>query len=411
MKEKFFKTSALNIHLAKFKGYDSVLDIYSFQSEFDKLYVRSTPKSLLPDLLKNNYLSDPALSLVKSLNEIEVIWERLQRAYGDPKMMLQRKLSAVKEIGCLKKIKGSEKLKEGLMSIVNCMTDLMKLAEKHKIENLLYYGEAINYIYSILGDKRISLWLLSISEESLDEKSRWPKLILFLEKELKMHEEMSKIQYGFECNPTIESSCSRRSSSYVTNDPSNDACYFCGETDHVKTAGPNGMKLVQYFSCRKFVEMTPNQRFLELRNKGLCIQCLYPGASQDKGRHSDGSCSNEYACKHYSHNVFPSKKHVLTCQEHCSTDRNKELLESYRSRCILNKKTDELPDFSKNIKLSFHSLLVKGEDEHTFQETNCDDEVACYILQTIEIDNRYYTLFFDSGCSDLVSWYSAVRRM
>ena len=37
MKEKLFNTSALNIHLQKFKGYESVLDIYSFQSEFEKL--------------------------------------------------------------------------------------------------------------------------------------------------------------------------------------------------------------------------------------------------------------------------------------------------------------------------------------------------------------------------------------
>ena len=42
----------LNIKLAKFKGFFSDLDVYSFQIEFENLYKRSTPKNLLPDLLK-----------------------------------------------------------------------------------------------------------------------------------------------------------------------------------------------------------------------------------------------------------------------------------------------------------------------------------------------------------------------
>ena len=47
--------------------------------EFEKLYSKATPKKMLPDLLKNNYLADPALSLVKILDEIDEIWTRLKR--------------------------------------------------------------------------------------------------------------------------------------------------------------------------------------------------------------------------------------------------------------------------------------------------------------------------------------------
>ena len=49
LKEKSFKTSYLNIQLSKFKGYHSDLDIFSFQAEFEKLYVRNTPSKMLPD--------------------------------------------------------------------------------------------------------------------------------------------------------------------------------------------------------------------------------------------------------------------------------------------------------------------------------------------------------------------------
>ena len=60
-KEDIFKESTLNIKLSKFKGYGSATDIYTFKSDFEKLYLRATPKRLLPDLLKNNYLDGSAL--------------------------------------------------------------------------------------------------------------------------------------------------------------------------------------------------------------------------------------------------------------------------------------------------------------------------------------------------------------
>ena len=44
LKEKAFQTSALNIKLSKFSGYQCKLDIYSFQLEFEKMYNASTPK-------------------------------------------------------------------------------------------------------------------------------------------------------------------------------------------------------------------------------------------------------------------------------------------------------------------------------------------------------------------------------
>ena len=48
-------------------------------------------------------------------------------------------------------------------------------------------------------------------------------------------------------------------------------CHFCGEDDHIATTGPGYSKVIQYFACKKFVEMTPSQRCAELFRKGLCI--------------------------------------------------------------------------------------------------------------------------------------------
>ena len=62
LKEESFPASILHIKLGKFIGYDSEIDIYTFQSNFQKIH-RAIPKGLLPDLLKNNYLDGPALSV------------------------------------------------------------------------------------------------------------------------------------------------------------------------------------------------------------------------------------------------------------------------------------------------------------------------------------------------------------
>ena len=49
-KKEKFQNSNLNIKLSKFCGYGSTTDIYTFQSEFEKIYLQSTPSNLLPDL-------------------------------------------------------------------------------------------------------------------------------------------------------------------------------------------------------------------------------------------------------------------------------------------------------------------------------------------------------------------------
>ena len=45
---------------------------------------------MLSELLRNNYLKDSALSLVKNIQNIDEIWKRLKKAYGDTKIISQK---------------------------------------------------------------------------------------------------------------------------------------------------------------------------------------------------------------------------------------------------------------------------------------------------------------------------------
>ena len=421
-KKASFNSAEINIKLPVFKGYNSELDIYTFQTTFEKLYSESTPKSLLADLLKNNFLGDPASILVKSVDNIREIWRRLKFAYGDPKTMLQRKLNEIGGDVEIWRIKDPEKLIEGLSKIVNIARDLMKLAKEHHIKSRLYNGDALERIYKMMGEVRVTRWLTYSCDEDLEDEELWKALIKFLEKEQRVQQQKFLICGKFNettVKPRVEKKEERlpvrRQGAHLIEteldqrkEIESEVCQFCGQSDHVKTRGPYG-DIIQYYSCEKFVKMNPYQRCEELRRLGFCIQCLFPGAKQNTGKHKEGKCQHDFSCKHPVHGRFPAKKHVLVCNEHRNMEANKKLLEEFRTKCIL--KNDELPSFSKNIQLSFHTATEMHSNTTTSyqQSSSHSQETAIYILQTIEVDKKKYTIFYDTGCSDLVCRYKAIK--
>ena len=109
---------------------------------------------MLPHLLKNNFLADPALALVKTLDTIEEIWIRLKKAYGDSRVMLKKKLVEMKNIS-LWKLK-DENLKDALVNLINFIEDLIKLAKAHNIEQKLYNGDGLDIIYGMMRDAHVT---------------------------------------------------------------------------------------------------------------------------------------------------------------------------------------------------------------------------------------------------------------
>ena len=55
---EIFSESKLKISLPEFNGYESKLDMYTFQSEFLKIHQRTTPKRMMVDVLKITCLRD-----------------------------------------------------------------------------------------------------------------------------------------------------------------------------------------------------------------------------------------------------------------------------------------------------------------------------------------------------------------
>ncbi|XP_066924657.1 uncharacterized protein [Clytia hemisphaerica] len=425
-KEQKFQSSKLNIKLSKFKGYDSSSDFYSFKTDFDKLHAKSTPTAHLPDLIKNNYLEGPALTLVKGVDDIDEIWRRLKSSYGDPKLLLSKKLSTLNKATRLWRNRDPEKQIETISSMLNFMRDAMNLSRKHQIENFLFYGKTLEDIYQLMDDARQTKWFSFLEGKTLDQPDVREEIIKFLETELSIQQ----LKLLHCSQPTSDTgkqtpgngkqgpSGGGRSSHHTDykNPIIQTKCFICGATGHIQTNGPNNSKLLQYFSCPEFVQMKPSQRFNTLRQKGYCTQCLFPGAQQSKGKHQEGRCQREFTCPHPSHDNFDVKKHVLVCQDHASTPECHQVLQNFKERCILRQ--TRLQQFSKDIKLVFHidtqsynSRRKTTQPSDVDSTDNDDDNDAIYILQTVIVDGQLFTIFFDSGCSDMVISENAVKRL
>ncbi|XP_066932960.1 uncharacterized protein [Clytia hemisphaerica] len=406
-----FKRNKLNIHLDKFTGYDSKSDYYTFRSNFEKVHLSSTPKSYLPDLLVNNYLADPAHTMVKNLESIDEIWKRLEEAFGDTRMMLKKKITQLKSLEISKK--NPEKVVSGISHLISMMQEMAVLAEKHHIEEHLYYGDSLNHIQNLLGDGRTTRFLSSVCDHNLSPKETWTTMISFLTKERRISEQKLLLRDESKSNDNKPKDPSKQtrdkryghfSNSYMSSDTSNPVCALCetpaGENDHVASSGPGRTKLVQYYTCQKFAELTPASRLSLLKDKGYCFQCLFPGAASASGKHKDGKCQHDFVCPNASHRKYPVRKHVLVCEEHKEEPANIELLEKFKERFF---RSPSLPSFTRNISLSFHTASFKTNDQH--------GDRGIYMLQEVLINQHKLLIFYDSGCSDFVVSQNAIKLL
>ena len=148
---KLKNAAGLKMNLTKFTGYKSEIDIYTFRSDFKKLVEPEVQSSLRADYLKKNCLEGAALNLVSKEESVDEIWRKLFRAYGDTRLLLQNKISALDKFSNLESVKDDEKISFILSSLINAMCDLEKIANDYDLQGELYYGGGL---YRIMGSTR-----------------------------------------------------------------------------------------------------------------------------------------------------------------------------------------------------------------------------------------------------------------
>ena len=103
---------------------------------------------------------------------------------------------------------------------------------------------------------------------------------------------------------------------------------------------------------------------------------------------------------------------MLVCDRHTGNPENTALLMRYK-RNFVDKYSKELPEFSKNIKISMYSAY-NCANIGVSQVAATQDIVGnrgLFMLQTITVEGQLFNLFYESGCGDLVCKKSAIDKL
>ena len=406
-REKVKNSQLLKLELPKFNGYGSKLNFYSFKSEFEKLIAKRITAPLLPDYLKNNYLGGHALEVVKDIDDLEKIWERLKSSFGNVSILLSNKLDKVEKIAPLHKTKTDDKFIQSATKLTNEMRELTILAKDHKIEDVLFHPSNLAKIYELVGRKRQTEFLKKYMQDDLSVRQKWENLITFLDAEIKLTEELmvmnpnksEKKEDSDKSSPKEKPGETKRTLNTTSSPQPNARCHLCGETDHVATLTKKGRYVINYFACPKFAQGTGEQRLALITDKEFCHQCLTPG--QKKGH--KGFCFKKYICPHDSHKTADVGFHVMVCGKHKNDPKNVQLFDEYKEKYITSSPS-LYKDFSKNICLH----AVPEPASHLADDDSSPHESKMFMLQTIQVASKKLNLFYDGGCGDSTSKKSAV---
>ena len=194
------------------------------------------------------------------------------------------------------------------------MRDLHQLVEEHNIKSRLYSGVGLERIYQMMGDSRVTRWLSTACEVEYNNEQTWHHLIEFLERDLQVQQQDLLIQSRLgnkrqKQEREEKEHVGRYNSSFTGNSCIGTSVAFVKKLRNIlqqmDQRNKNCALLCLSEICRK-----TETRLQELKNKGYCFQCLFPGASQDKGKHYDGICRRIFMCKDKSQGRCPIKKHV-----------------------------------------------------------------------------------------------------
>ena len=200
-----------------------------------------------------------------------------------------------------------------------------------------------------------------------------------------------------------ESDGLEKSNNFFSCDDTCAICKICGKKDHKSYVSPfSGRRKASYLACDKFLRMSPLERGKVLDDKGLCRQCLCPGAK--KGH--PYFCNKTYICANPSHDSSEGY-HVLVCDKHKDTPENARLLEKFKEECI-QKFSKDLPSSSVDIKITMQHQATCVD---TALEEGEDLNKGIFMLQTIKIEGEKFNLFYDSGCTDMICKKSAINRL
>ena len=115
--------------------------------------------------------------------------EEIKKSIWRHKDYLSKRLNELENLQPIWKIKSPTKIAESLTKIISTIKDLMQLSQRHDIESRLCNSVALDKIYKLIGDGRMTKWFSSIYDEDIEGEVLWKRLIVFLEKDFSIQQQ------------------------------------------------------------------------------------------------------------------------------------------------------------------------------------------------------------------------------
>ena len=134
-----------------------------------------------------------AFQIVKEIDDLNEIWDRLQQAFGNVTTMLSLKIKTLDKNEPLSKIRSEEKLVMSLTKLKNCMVELSSLAKKHSIQTELYHTSNLSKIFQLVGKQRQRKVIKNVRNTftgSVDNEQLWQNTVTLLDDEIQDVESM-----------------------------------------------------------------------------------------------------------------------------------------------------------------------------------------------------------------------------
>ena len=421
--QKLKLATLTKVDIGKFDGsFEKGSDFYSFKTKFQKAYANH-PKKLLVEWLVNNHLGGQAKECVGSLEDLDEIWQRLKKTFGNTEQMLRFQIAKMKQIGPIGKAKGWEVKRNNMQKLVNTVEDVYNLAMEHGLTGELFYGNHLPKVVHILEKHVQDKWYKIVVDERLTKPGKWPRLLEFLGEELEVVQE----RYSEMLEMEEERSDNNMNRSHGGGSGGSGGASGGGSgAGNNRSRGGGGTFLVsgmcvaceekqpnasgEFVQCRKFLLLSPREKSDLVRKKKCCLQCLDGTVKWD----SNHDCADAWVCPHVSHDSYQKKLHFLLCDRHCDDDANKKLFDLYKQQILK-------ADWQKKLYSSIFvtQTILHAVETPSAEETNNDVptaggdvvEAAAYMLQTCSFYNETYSCMYDSGCRGFVVRDAAVDKL
>ena len=437
---------SINVTIPTFSGKLSDMDFFTFKSKFNeymKIARMTTAKQLLT--LKEECLTDSKLkSSASRLTTVEQVFEYLEKHFGNCEILFNNRKSELSKVGKLpwyEKGKGAvdpNKQRDWAFSIQTKLIELQDMAERHGLENRLYYSDILSVVENLFSfsiQEEYHAILLKNGKPN-DEKMSYDSMLSFIDSlvarftfkiqhlssSIGKQMQDSKFDKNKSSDTKKQEDWKQRNKSTFHSDRVNNRQekQSSNQSRGKRNTGRKNTPRTQvkcpvegceeshshiYF-CEKFQAIRDfKKRFDMCANYKVCMRCLALDTNVDFSDRKawwtkhEPNCFTDFACDvEFCGDRNPSgSKHILVCYYHYIKNKEERLSDFTQS---IDK--EQLKPNSRFFTMVYHSDALDSDIPIVYERDTLPDitDPGIFVIHNITVENDVkLKIFYDGGAA------------